>query len=121
MWARVVEVMLAVWLALSPFIFPDEEKSPSQWLLYALATLIATLAVLSYWRPTAQAHLGIFLVAIGMFLWGRFAATPPPGPGYQNLIGVAFLLLMFAIIPNDCLRPARVWREPQPTSDPTPR
>lgn len=111
MWARVIEVMLAVWLALSPFIFPDEGNSPSQWLLYGLATLIATLALLSYWRPTAEAHLAIFLVAIGMYLWGRFAVTPP-APGYENLIGVAFLLMMFAIVPNDCSRPTRAWREP---------
>ena len=77
MWARVVEVMLAVWLAVSPFIFPDEGESPSQWLSYGLATLIATLALLSYWRPTAQAHLVIFLVAVGMYFWARFAALLP--------------------------------------------
>lgn len=113
MWPRVVEVMLAVWLALSPFIFPDASSNPSQWLLYGLATLIATLALLSYWPPARRAHLGILIVAIGMILWGRFAASSPPPAGYQNLIAVGLLLVMFAIIPSDCLRPPPVWRRPE--------
>ncbi|WP_164103931.1 hypothetical protein [Candidatus Laterigemmans baculatus] len=116
MWSRVVEVMLAVWLAVSPYIFPNEDRSPSQWLLYGLALLVGTLAAASYWKPLARAHLVIFPVAVGMYFWGRFSSTPP-GPGYQNLIGVGFLLMMFSIIPNECTRPPHSWRNPQPASD----
>lgn len=116
MWPRVVEIMLAVWLALSPFIFPEGSANPRTWVLYGLATLVATLATLSYWERTRRAHLGILIVAIGMALWGRFAGSTPPSPGYQNLIAVGFLLIMFAIIPSDCLRPPHVWRPQEPQS-----
>lgn len=112
MWPRVVEVMLAIWLALSPFIFQQTSDNPPPWLLYGLALLIATLALLSYWPRARRAHLGILVVAIGMALWGRFAHPSPPPAGYQNLIALGFLLMMFAIIPSDCLRPPQVWRDP---------
>ena len=113
MWPRVVEGMLAVWLALSPFIFAETAGNPSPWVLYGLATAVSTLALLSYWRPTRRAHLGILVVALGMFLWGRFAASTPPPPGYQHLITIGFLLRMFAIIPSDCLRPPYAWHKPE--------
>lgn len=113
MWPRVVEVMLAIWLALSPFIFAETASNPSPWILYGLALAVSTLALISYWQPTRRAHLGIFAVALGMTLWGRFAASTPPPPGYQNLIAIGLMLLMFAIIPSDCLRPPYAWRKPQ--------
>jgi hypothetical protein len=58
MWARVVEVMFASWLAVSPFVFrhaPDERTFWTTDLLCASATIV--LALLSFWRPLCHAHL----------------------------------------------------------------
>ncbi|QDV86337.1 SPW repeat domain-containing protein [Planctomycetes bacterium TBK1r] len=111
MWGRVVEIMTAVWLAASPFIF-QVQGSDSFVLIDSLAALlIVILSGLSYWHPTRHAHLLILVVATGLTLWGRFADAPPP-PIHQNHIVVGLFLLMIAIIPNEASRPPHAWRSP---------
>ncbi|QDS92831.1 hypothetical protein FF011L_15800 [Roseimaritima multifibrata] len=110
MWGRVVEIMTAVWLAMSPWIF---HASSDQLLMAAdlgVAFLIALLAGLSYWHPTRNAHLLTLLVAVGLIIWGRFAGTPPPFE-HQNHIVVGLFLLMIALIPNEASTPPIAWRE----------
>lgn len=112
MWGRVIEIMTAVWLALSPYIFRAQEDTSLVWIDCGLALLIATLASLSYWRPTRYAHLGTLLVATGMVVWGRFFFDMPPSPIHQNHIFVGFFLMMIAIIPNEASQPPEPWRNP---------
>jgi len=109
MWGRVVEIMTAVWLAVSPFVFRSQDNTILLWGDLGIALLIVTLAGLSYWQPTRHAHLGILLIAIGLALWGRMAGTPPP-VYHQNHIVVGLFLMMIAIIPNEASRPPLVWR-----------
>lgn len=109
MWGRVVEMMTAVWLALSPFIFRVQADESLVWIDSLTALLIACLAGFSYWHPTRHAHLGIVIVAIGLTLWGRFAELPPP-PVQQSHIVVGLFLMMIAIIPNAASRPPKAWR-----------
>lgn len=111
MWGRVIEIMTAVWLAISPFVFRVQSDTSLIWIDSLTALLIVILAGLSYWRPTRHAHLGTLLVALGMTFWGRFAELPPP-PIHQNHIVVGLFLVMIAIIPNEASRPPTAWRAP---------
>lgn len=111
MWGRVVEIMTAVWLGASPFIFGVQSDVTILWGDFSIALSIAALAGLSYWRPTRHAHLLTLLVAVGLVLWGRFANTPAP-PAHQNHIVIGLFLTMIAIIPNDASMPPRVWQLP---------
>lgn len=110
MWARVVEFMLAVWLALSPLIFQHDDRA---WLLwgsdFTCAALVAALALLSYYEPTRNAHLLTLAVALWLVVFGRFGASHPLPPGMQNNIVIGLLLMMFAIVPNHAARPPRIW------------
>tara|TARA_R110002073_G_scaffold73085_10_gene178814 strand:+ start:3925 stop:4278 length:354 start_codon:yes stop_codon:yes gene_type:complete len=109
MWGRVIEIMTAVWLAASPFVFQSPVDPVILWVDFGIALLISTLAGLSYWRPTRHAHLLILVVATGLIVWGRFFVVPPP-PVHQNHIVVGLFLLMIALIPNEASKPPLVWR-----------
>lgn len=108
MWARVVEFMIGCWLAMSPFIFQHGSDDILFWSTdLVAASLVTTLALLSYWFPTRHAHLGIGLVALALVLIGRFGVATPIPPAGQNYILAGLLLLMFAIVPNNASAPPR--------------
>jgi hypothetical protein len=110
MWARVIEIMLGFWLAVSPFVFRHPADERSLWtndLVCALA--IVALALLSYWQRMRHAHLGIAAVAIWLIGFGYFGSPHPLPPALQNDLLIGLLLLMFAIIPNRASLPPRAW------------
>lgn len=109
MWGRVIEIMTAVWLALSPYIFRVNHDSTAIGVDSLLALSIAILAGLSYWQPTRHAHIGILLIALGLALYGRFAESPP-SPWHQNHIATGLFLLMIALIPNHASQPPQGWK-----------
>jgi len=112
MWARVIEVMLGCWLALSPFIFRHAAEDRMLWFNdLSSATIVILLALISFWPPLRYAHLGSFLVALWLIAFGFLASSYPAPPALQNDIGVGLLLLMFAIIPNEATQPPRPWRD----------
>jgi peptidoglycan/LPS O-acetylase OafA/YrhL len=118
MWARVVEFMLGCWLAISPFIFAHADDQIGLWATdWICATLVITLALLSYWHPTRHAHVLTLLVAAGLIVIGRFSTGETPSPAMQNQIVVGLLLLMFSLVPNAASRPPASWqnRQGQPT------
>ena len=110
MWSRVIEFMLACWLAMSPFIFGHDPSAVWLWRHdFAVASLIALLALGSYWNRTRFAHLLIVPVALWLVGFGRFGISGSPTPGMQNLIMIGLLLLMFAIVPNHASRAPELW------------
>lgn len=111
MWARIIEMMTAVWLALGPFIFRVQDQPEIVWADSLIALLIILLASLSYWHPTRHAHVAILLVAVGLCLWGRFGYGTPPPPIHQNHIAVGLFLVMIAVIPNEASQPPQQWRQ----------
>lgn len=112
MWSRVVEFMLACWLAASSFIFRYADDFVALRISdFACATAIATLALISYWRPTRHAHLLILPIALWLIGFGRFGVPAPLPAGLQNSMVVGILLLMFAIVPNAASQPPRSWFE----------
>jgi hypothetical protein len=108
MWARVVEVMLGLWLAASPFIFRHAAGQTAFWVNdFACAFAIIALALLSFWQRLAYAHLAIGLVALWLIAFGYLTPYPAP-PASQNHILLGLVLLMFAIIPNDATEERRI-------------
>jgi len=110
MWGRVVEIMVAVWISLSPFIFRVSEDATIQWADQLIALTIYVVAGLSFWKPTRWAHTLTLPLSIGMMVWGRFAEMPPP-PIHQNHIVVGFFLLLMVFVPNDASYPPLGWQQ----------
>jgi hypothetical protein len=110
MWARVIEVMLGLWLAISPFIFRHAAEDGELWINdLACAFAIVALALLSFWQPLRYAHLAIGVVALWLIVFGYIGGYPAP-PASQNHILLGLLLVTFAIIPNEANLPPRSWR-----------
>ena len=71
MWPRIVEVMLACWLTVSPFIFDYDEADRLLWITaYLSAAAVATLSLLSLSRRFDKVHLGILVVAAWLAVTG---------------------------------------------------
>lgn len=116
MWARVVEVMLGCWLAVSPFVFRHGPEHRILWFSDLFSALIVVvLALSSFWPPLRFAHVAIVAVGLWLIALGFFAPYPTP-PALQNDIVVGLLLMIFAIVPNNANQPPKPWREFHSTS-----
>jgi hypothetical protein len=112
MWARVVEVMLGCWLAVSPFVFRISFEDRVLWFNDLLSALgIIVLALVSFWPAMQFAHVVNFAIGIWLIAFGFLASPASTPPGLQNDIVVGLLLLMLAIIPNHASQPPRSWRD----------
>jgi hypothetical protein len=109
MWARVVETMLGIWLAISPLVFRRATAPAALWWTdLAAAAAVITLALASYWQPTRHAHFAILLVA-GWLVVSAFLSEYPTPPAEQNHLLTGLLLIMLAIIPNRASQAPRSW------------
>lgn len=107
MWPRDLELTLALWLLVSPFVFghPDDAGWWATDLVCGAAMVV--FALLSRWRPLRRAHL-LHLVLVAWLVgygWSR-----SPAPAAQNELVVGLLLLMVAVIPSEANTPPRGWR-----------
>lgn len=111
MWGRVIELMLGLWLVLSPFIFGHYPLHPALWRSdFACGIAIVLLALLSFWHTLRHVHLLNLLVAGWLIGFGYVYGGYPSPPGAQNNILLGLTLLLFAIIPNDANQPPLPWR-----------
>lgn len=112
MWPRVVEVHLAIWLMISPFVlrYPDGERF--LWFNdYACASLVALFSLLSFWPRLEKLHLLNLGVAAWLVGVAYLRSQPPAAPPYQNYAVLALLLLTFGILPSHASEPPRKWKE----------
>jgi hypothetical protein len=111
MWARVIELMLGVWLLLSPFIF-RETAAVGDFRSTDISTgsAVILLSLLSFWKPLRRSHLGTGVLALWLVVWAWFAAARPGPPAAQNEIVIGLVLLMLAIVPNEASLPPDPWR-----------
>ena len=79
----------------------------------ACGLLIIVLAVLSFFRPTRWAHVGIGGAALWLGLTAYFSVERPGPPAAQYEIVLAWLLLLVFLIPNEATQPPVPWRRPQ--------
>lgn len=111
MWPRIAELLLGLWLVLTPAIFAGTAAIESfAWRDVAAGLTITALSALSFWRHMAWAHLVTGLVALGLGVVAYFGAERPGPPAAQNEIAVALTLLLFAIVPDDATQPPTPWR-----------
>lgn len=117
MWSRVVEVMLGCWLLMSPFIFSHSASRPMLWATdFGAGTAVIVCALLSFWRPTRYAHLLTLLTASGLVAAAYLSGFGTAPPAAQNQAVLGWLLLMFAVIPNEATQPPPCHRSAsQPT------
>lgn len=113
MWARVVEVTLACWLAMSPFIFAHPPDARGLWANdLACAALTALFALLSLHPAAKRAHLAGLAVGAWLAAFGWLSIDPErPSPARQNHICAGLILMMFAIVPGRTDRPPDAWLE----------
>ncbi|MES2345321.1 MAG: hypothetical protein V4494_05235 [Chlamydiota bacterium] len=112
MWARVVEFMLAVWLALSPFILRYPAQETFLWANdFICAFLIALFALVSFWPPCRKIHLltlgvALWLLGIGYSTFPALALPPQ-----ENSVVIGLLLLMLALVPSHSHHLSPSWEE----------
>lgn len=113
MWPRVVELLIAAWLATSPWIIPSPAGSANSVRLNALicAGLIALFALLSFRPAWEKAHLLSLAIALWLIGIAFLQPNPPPPAAYQNFVVTGLTLLLFAVLPSQCADPPREWRE----------
>ncbi len=112
MWARVVEFMLACWLALSPFIFRYRSEDTFLWVNdFICASLVALFALLSFWHPLRKIHL--MTLGVALWLWGQgYTSFPEIAPPAQaNSVAIGLILLMLAIVPSHSHHSPLSWKE----------
>lgn len=110
MWARVVEFMLACWLALSPFIFHYPDEPLFIWINdFACSFLLAFFALACYAKSLRKMHLFNLGIALWLFIAGYFFDMPKAAS--QNYIAFGLLLLMISVIPSEAERPPQPWRD----------
>ena len=96
MWARISEMILGVWIAVSHWIFAYDTGLSN----FGIAGLIWILAGVSFFPKWNKMHL-LQLVPIGWMLYEGFIYPTPILPfALQNYVVTAFLLLMFAPLPS---------------------
>lgn len=112
-----INVMLGLWLVVSPFIlrFPSEATS---WWIHDIGVgfAIVILACLSAWRRTEIARLGVAVVAIGLVVWSWTTFDHPRPPVAQNRILLGWLLLMLSLLPREAFLPPEGWRRARMTT-----
>ena len=112
MWARVAEVMLSIWLWISPFIFQYPSHETFLWVNdFICGSLVMLFALFSFWHPLRKLHLAT--IGIALWLWG-IGYTDFPGKTsipLQNSVVLGLLLFMLAMIPTQAKQPPYAWRE----------
>jgi hypothetical protein len=117
MWARVLEIAIAGWLVVSPFVLGHDGGRGRVLEDAIYGAIVATLAVLSFFHRARHAHFGLLAVAAWLFVRAYFLSpTPPPGWAQNHLL-VGLILLMLAMIPNEASKPPLPWRSPRPLAE----
>jgi hypothetical protein len=110
MWPRVCELLIAAWLAASPWVLGHVEGPREMWLCdVAAAAGIAFLALASFTERGRRLHLLELPIAACLVGFG-FLAAAEPLPNLQSDILTGLVLAMFAIIPSPANEPPRAWR-----------
>ena len=111
MWARVAEVMMGLWLVVSPFIFRHPPEQTGWWANDLICgTLVVLFGLLAFWRPLRNAHAGTLVVALWLCGFAFFSSGTEHPPALQNYMTVGLLLFMLALVPSEAELPPPRWR-----------
>jgi len=104
MWARQLELTLALWLLVSPFVFGHAGDSAAWATDLLCGYAVAILSLLPHWSPLRRAHLLNLPIACWLILFGALRA---PAPAARNEVIVGVALAALALIPADGRRARR--------------
>jgi len=116
MWGRIGEIVLGIWLVLSPYVWGSTPFYLERWrsdMISGIAVIV--LAVISFWpfrkfEFLSYAHVGSLLVASWVVLFSYVYSGHPAAPGYQSDLFTGLTLLLFPMIPNHATLPPISWR-----------
>ena len=112
MWARIVEFMLACWLAISPFIFGYPSGISFFWINDLIcSSLIIFFSLICYYKPLRKMHLFNLLIAFYLIIVSYALKSSPFYQPLQNYIVLGILLLMLALVPSEASKPPMPWRD----------
>lgn len=109
MWARVVEIMLATFLAISSFIFPY--PAPLWIFDIIVATWLYTFSFLSFYFPLRKIHLLNLLASFALLIAAFTREVSPPPHAFQNYAVLGLLLFMFVLVPSYADEPPVPWSD----------
>ena len=108
MWPRICELLLAVWLILSPAFLDGTSQTTVVARVTAIVMILASsLAMTDRFR---RAYLVTLLLAV-LLTGYPFLYPPPATPMLQNFVVTGLVIAMFAVIPSEATRPPRGWRK----------
>lgn len=111
MWPRTTEVMLGLWLAISPFIFEHPPDATLLWTIdLACGFLVIAVSLISHSSRFPRMHLVNIAVATVLIVIGYVLAGTGQFAGAQNQMVVGLILLMLAILPSETTQPPPQWR-----------
>lgn len=111
MWARVVEIMLGLWLVVSPFVLRHDMDETLPWAVDLTAgTVVVVLALGSFHARLRRLHLLELLVAASLLAFGWLGGGLDPEPAHRNWVVLALLLAMVAVVPSHAHDPPRAWQ-----------
>lgn len=112
MWGRIIEFMLACWLAVSPFIFGYPFDAIFLWTNdLVCSSLIAFFSLICFYRPLRKMHLCNLLVSFYLIGISVALKDTVPHESIQNYVTLGFLLLMIDLVPTDAEKPPQPWRD----------
>lgn len=110
MWARIVEFMIACYLAISPFIFRAPKDQIWFWVNdFACSLLLAFFSLICFYKPLRKMHLFNLLVGSWLFLLGYFFELPMPDY-VQNDVVIGLMLLILSLVPSESEYPPQSWQ-----------
>jgi hypothetical protein len=108
-WPRYCELLLGLWLVASGWVVEYPERINYQWVSAGSGITVVILDLLSITLYKRYAYLLILPVAAGLIAFS-FWMAPAEAQGTQNLITVALLLLILAVLPTEATLPPPSWR-----------
>lgn len=115
MWPRHIEVMLACWLAITPFVFAgDDAGIGTRVASWGSACAVLLFSLITYVPWARRSYLLTAATGTALFGWAYFSAASPPSAVHQNFVVTGLLLMMTGIIPSYNNRPPKKWAEYEP-------
>jgi hypothetical protein len=111
MWGRVTEILLALWLMFSPFLFGHYPVDRPLWISdFFSGGAILLFSCISFYESLRRAHLMNGLIAGWLIGFGYIHGGHPAPAGYQHDILIGLILILIAIVPNHANQPPRDWQ-----------
>lgn len=112
MWGRILQMLCAGWLAVSPFLLSAGEEPALAFISnFVCASVIFLLAAGSFYRRAPHLHVATALPALWIIAVAFLAEPSPPPPLHQNGVILGMVLLILIFVPSHAAKPPRGWHE----------